>query len=127
MFINYIKVPFITFYEVYPYTDTSALGIIISGNYQVIPSANDNFDTYPTGGGAFSQLFFSGSGNWFGSGYTSKTTVIFEETFSVYQTGAISGYNGMIESNGFNSGITNSGYSQFTGLFTGYTVWSGYL
>lgn len=104
------------------------MGISMTGIYQLIPEANDNFDIYSTGGGAFTQLFFSGSGYWLGSGYTINNNYLFYETFDFYQTGQISGYNGTsLIYPALNSGTTQSGYYLFTGIYSGYTVWSGYL
>lgn len=133
-FVNYIKVPFITAVNTFNLSDNFLYSVVLTGYYQLIPEANDNFDIYPTGGGQFSQLFFSGSGNWNGSGYSISNNYYFYDTFDSYQTGLISGFgitgngrSGIIpNSTGLNSGIMINGYNISSGLF-GYTIWSGYI
>jgi hypothetical protein len=134
-FINFIKVPFITAVNTFNLSDTFLYSVNFTGFYQQIPFANDNFDPYATGGGQFTQKFFSGSGYWNSSGYTLNNNYYFYDTFDNYQTGLISGFgitgNGlsgrMSNQTGLNSGTLISGYNLNPFRSTGYIIWSGYL
>ncbi len=83
-FINYIKIPFPESINTFGLSDGFLYTFALTGFYLPIPSANDNFDIYPTGGGAFTQLFFSGSGNWLGSGYSLSQNSYLAESFDDY-------------------------------------------
>lgn len=133
-FVNWIRVPFPEAVNTFNLSDNFLYSVNLTGYYQIIPEANDNFDIYVTGGGRFAQLFFSGSGNWNGSGSTISNNYYFYDTFNNYPTGLISGFgvtgNGlsgfMKNETGLSSGIFISGYNINPLLFTGYTIWSGY-
>jgi len=129
-FINYIKIPFPESVNTFGLSDGFLYTFTFTGFYTPIPAANDNFNTYSTGGGVFTQLFFSGSGNWFGSGYSVSNNLYMADTFDKYQTGLliyllsgsdnVSGYNntynyfgGMTFQSGGNA---QPGYSQFDSL-----------
>ena len=131
--INYIKIPFPEAVETLFLFDGFAYSVSISGSYTQIPEANDSFDSYPTGGGQFTQLFFSGIGFWNGFGYTISESDYFYDDFNRYQTGLISGFgvtgnnlSGIIPDSSFLSGFFINGYNFNVSLTTGYTVWSGY-
>jgi hypothetical protein len=134
-FINYIKVPFVTAVNTFSLSDNFLYSVNLTGFYQQLQFGNDNFDIYSTGGGQFTQLFFSGSGYWNGSGRTISNSYYFYDSFDNYSTGLISGFgvtgNGlsgfMANETGLNSGTFTSGYSTNLALFTGYIIWSGYL
>ena len=130
--IIWIKVPFSEAVNTFNLSDNFLYSTTFTGYYQLIPEADDAFDIYSTGGNQFTQLFFSGSGYWNGSGNTFNYNNYLYDTFDSYVTGLISGYGTFIGGTGFisaetglSSGIRISGYFNLPN-FTGYTIWSGY-
>jgi len=134
MFTQCLKVPFPEAINTFGLSDGFLYSVSLTGFYRAIPSLAETFDGYITGGGSFTQLFFSGSGGWLSSGFSFTQRFYLAETFDNYQTGLISGYGvragnitGLIpNATGLTSGILISGYT-FLNKPTGYTVWSGYL
>jgi hypothetical protein len=114
--INLIKVPFVTAVSTSNITDSYSFYYTISGSYGLLPYAEDAFDIYNTGGGAGIQLYFSGSGNWLGSGYTLNDNLYFYDTFNAYQTGVFP--SGLPLS----SGYTIIDYGSFVNNYSGYTL-----
>ena len=105
-FINYIKVPFPEAVGTFGLSDNFLYSVSFTGFYQPVPQSNDNFDIYNTGGGQFTQLFFSGSGNWSNSGYSNSYNRYLFDSFDNYLTGAF-----FISGLQLNSGVSVSGYS----------------
>lgn len=116
-FVNYIKVPFVTAVNTFGLSDNFSYSVSLTGYYSLIPEASDAFDSYATGGGQFTKIFFSGSGNWNGSGYTFSNNNYFYDTFDDYGTG--SGILYLV------AGQTVSGYSLFNNLQAGFILSSG--
>lgn len=110
--IQYIKAQFESAFplavaETYPIV----FSIFGSGSYNDIPFATDNFITYDTG----VRTFFSGSGYWLGSGYSSNENRFVYDGMEEYPTG--NGYTGAT----LTGAVFQSGNSTFA--ITGY-VWN---
>jgi len=116
-FINYIKIPFPESVNTFGLSDGFLYTYTFTGFYLPAPFANDNFDLYPTGGGQFTQLFFSGSGDWSQSGCSFSQNHYLIDSFNEYGTGS-----GILF---LTAGQTISGYSVFDNLAAGYISNSG--
>lgn len=114
MSVQYIRIPFVSAYDIYPYIDAAGLSISTSGTYTLLQYATDNFVTYNTG----YIYFVSGSGFWQGSGYTNLNVNLFSDTFN-YNTGFYTGI-GFGINNFLQSGSNPSGYFALIGITTGY-------
>jgi len=108
MFVNFIKVPFVSAFDLFAYAENMALGIFPSGEYIEAKIAIDNFESYLTG----FRRFFSGSGYWLTSGSAQNLTSCFGDNFELYPTGGISG-------NALNGNFIYQGYSTEYGTRTG--------
>lgn len=111
-FINWIKVPFPEAVNTFNLSDNFLYSVSLTGFYQAIPYADDDFEKYATG----IRSFFSGSGNWMGSGFSIQSPAQFNyyfyDGFENYATGTTSGF--------FNSGYLNSGLFLFFNPTSGF-------
>jgi hypothetical protein len=98
----------------------------------------DSFNLYSTGlqtGLNGTGLFFKdGYSTGFATGLTYSNENYFASDFNLYSTGFYSGYGVTGNLTGFSSGLSpldkiirKLNYDQFTGVTSGYSIWSGYL